>query len=273
MRHAFFDTSKPAILGHRGAAGIAPENTLLGFRTALECGASIIESDLRATRDGVPVLFHDVDLERTTDGRGPLGGLDWQQLRELDAGYRLTLDEGRSFPFRGRGLRIPSLEQSLTALPEAKFNLEIKDPSEALVSRALTCIRNLDASSRVLLTAGDPCTMRLLRTALSGSDAQPATGASSREVARFLATSFVGSDPPGGVMALQIPPTCLGAPLITSRLLRHAHAHGIAVHAWTINEVAEMRRLIDLGVDGIVTDFPGRMAKLLEEASSCPDRS
>ena len=134
MRHPYFDVPRPTILGHRGAAGEAPENTLESFRLGLAQGADIIESDVHVTRDGVPVLIHDEAVDRTTDGCGRVAELDWDELQRLDAGYRFSPDGGSSFPFRGRGLRVPALEEAFRELPDVRLNLELKEGAPGHVS-------------------------------------------------------------------------------------------------------------------------------------------
>jgi glycerophosphoryl diester phosphodiesterase len=126
MAHPFFALRPPLAIGHRGCAGEAPENTLASFERGRADGAVVIETDVHLTRDGVPVLLHDPDVARVTDGRGPVRDLDWSDVARLDAGFRFAAPDG-STPFRGQGLRIPSLAESLAALPAMRFNLELKE--------------------------------------------------------------------------------------------------------------------------------------------------
>src|SRR5258706_10758218 len=125
MPSTYFDTPRPRVFGHRGAAGEAPENTLVSFERAVACGADVFELDVHATRDGTIVVFHDPTLERTTDGMGALKERTWAELCELDAGYQWTVD-GRTFPFRGKGIRVPSLAELFARFPDACFNIEVK---------------------------------------------------------------------------------------------------------------------------------------------------
>ena len=125
MLHPYFELPSPIVIGHRGAAGERPENTLAAFAHGLETGAEILESDLHLTRDGVVVMAHDETVDRTTEGSGPLREFSFAELSKLDAGYRFSADGGRTFPFRGQGLRIPTLEEGLKVFPGARFNLEL----------------------------------------------------------------------------------------------------------------------------------------------------
>ncbi len=263
MPHPYFDLPRPTILGHRGAAGLAPENTLLAFARGLADGAQIVESDVHVTRDGVPVLIHDPHVDRTTEGRGPLDALDLAAVQRLDAGYRFSSEDGATFPFRGQGLRIPTLREAFETHPDARFNLEIKAPGRALIRQIVEMVVELDREERTLLVAGEDAIQRDLRAVLAESAARPALGASLSDILDVVRAATAGRAPTTDSMALQIPAEFGGNPLVTRPLVDHCHAHGLVVHVWTINDPTEMRRLLDLGVDGIVTDRPDRMAALI----------
>jgi len=263
MGHPYFAVPTPTVIGHRGAAGEAPENTLPSFARALEAGAAILESDVHLTRDAVPVLLHDEIVERTTDGAGRVASLTLAELQALDAGHHFSPDDGRTHPFRGRGVRVPTLAQALAAFPAARFNLELKDGGADLVRAALEVIEQAGSALRTLLTAGDDALMGELREQVARRGAAVALGASAREVGDFLRSALEGKPPPPGPMALQVPPDFAGRPLVTRDFVAHAHAHGLAVHVWTIDEPDAMRSLLALGVDGIVTDFPARLAAVI----------
>jgi glycerophosphoryl diester phosphodiesterase len=270
VAHPFFAAPGPLVIGHRGCAGEAPENTLASFARALAQGAHVLESDLQLTRDGVPVLLHDEDLGRTTDGRGSVARLDLAELRRLDAGHRFSPDGGASFPFRGRGLRVPSLEEAFAAFPEARFNLELKQSAPLLAERAVALVLRAGREDRTLLTAGDDAAMAGLRAELARRGARVAQGASPADVLELLRSAAERRAPRSPAMAYQVPPEFEGRPLVTAEMVAHAHAHGAQVHVWTVNDPAEMERLLDLGADGLVTDFPGRLAALLARRAARP---
>lgn len=265
MKHSFFDVDRPVVIGHRGAAGDSPENTLLSFETALAKGAQILESDIHLSSDGVPILLHDPDVERTSNGLGLASELAWAQLRELDAGGRFENASGDNL-FREKGIGIPSLEEAFERFPEARFNLEIKCPGEAGIQATLDLIERFDRSDRTLLAAGEDEIMRDLRAALTTHPVAPALGASLHEIVATIASALNGSPMPEGVMALQVPATFADKPLVTQAFVDHAHAHGVEVHVWTINDLDEISALLDLDVDGIITDYPGRMHDWLARA-------
>jgi glycerophosphoryl diester phosphodiesterase len=263
VRHPYFDVAVPTVIGHRGSAGDAPENTLISFALGLESGAEILESDVHLTRDGIPVLLHDDLVDRTTDGRGRVAQLTLAELQALDAGHRFSPDGGRSHPFRGRGLCVPTLEEALSAFPEARFNLELKEGVPGLVEACLERIAKSDSAERSLLTAAEDALMRELRAQVARRGLPVALGASTGEVVAFLRCALENQRPDPGPMALQVPADFAGRPLVTHEFVDFAHAHDLLVHVWTIDEPAEMRALLALGVDGIVSDYPALLAQVI----------
>ncbi len=258
----YFAAPRPRVLGHRGAAAEAPENTLVSFAAALAHGVDILELDVHATADGVVVVIHDATVDRTTDGEGPVSAYAWRHLRRLDAGYRFTLD-GEHYPFRGQGIRVPALAEVFEAFPAARFNIEVKQSDPPVAEQVVRVVEGCGALDRVLLAAEREDVMREIRRCARG---RVATGYCAAEVADFAARAASGAwtdyRPPG--VALQVPPRYEELELITPVHVAAAHALGIEVHAWTINEAAEMQRLLALGVDGIVTDFPGRARAVVD---------
>lgn len=265
MRHPFFDLPTPIVIGHRGSSGEAPENTIPAFARALEQGAAILETDVHRTRDGVVVVYHDDEVDRTTDGRGRIGELDFAALRALDAGYCFTPDGGRSFPFRGQELRIATFAEALEAFPGARFNVEIKCDDAVLVEGVLDAVEAAGREKLTLLTAADDGAMARLRRRLAERRLAPAVGASTGDAARFVQAAASGGAPPAEPMALQIPAEFAGRPLVTRALVEFAHAHDVQVHVWTVNDPMEMHHLLDLGVDGLMSDYPARVHAVLAE--------
>jgi glycerophosphoryl diester phosphodiesterase len=263
MRHPYFAVPTPIVIGHRGCAGEAPENTLLAFERGLGAGAAILESDVHLTRDVVPVLMHDAEVDRVTEGTGPVCEFTLAELRHLDAGHRFSPDGGETHPFRGQGLRIPTFEEALKAFPGARFNLELKANRPGIVEATVGAVVRNGRESLTLVTTGDDDLMARLRSHIASRNVPVAQGASVADILDVVRTAGDGSAPTTPSMALQIPAEFGGRRLVTRELVDHAHAHDIQVHVWTINTAEEMAELLDLGVDGIVTDFPGRLTELI----------
>ncbi len=267
MPHPFFALARPIVFGHRGACGERPENTLISFERALAQGADVLETDVHRTRDGEIVVLHDADVARTTDGAGDVAALTWEELARLDAGHRFAAADG-SAPFRGQGVRVPRLADALARFPGVPFNIELKRCDAQLIASVLELLRATDREPISLLAAERDDTMQLLRTAVRERGSRVALGASTSDVLGFVRAAIESGEPPAGPMALQIPAEFLGRPLVTPELISFAHAQGVQIHVWTINEPAEMRRLIELGVDGLMSDFPGRLRQVVNAARS-----
>ncbi len=263
MTHPFFALPRPIVFGHRGASGERPENTLISFERALEHGADVIETDVHLSRDGEVVVLHDADLARTTDGAGEVSALDYRDIARFDAGHRFTIADGAA-PFRGQGVRVPRLEEAFARFPGVRFNIELKHADARLANAVLDLAKQFGREHATLLAAEDAAAMQQLRGAVRERASGVALGASVADVLGFVRAALDGATPPLGPLALQIPAEFLGRPLVTPELLAFAHAHGVQVHVWTVNDTAEMRRLLALGVDGIMSDFPGRLRSLVD---------
>jgi len=268
MGHPYFDLPTPIVIGHRGASGELPENTLPAFERALAQGAAILETDVHLSRDGEVVLSHDPRVDRTTDGSGAIEQHTLLELQCLDAGHRFSPDGGASFPHRGKGIRIPKLREAFDGFQGIRFNIEVKQNSPALIDATVRIVGELRREETTLLTAGEDDAMSALRARLAEIGLRPALGAAPGDVVRFVRAAAEGAAPPPEPMALQIPPTFAGNPLVTEGLVEFAHRHGVQVHVWTINDVDEMHRLLDLGVDGVMSDFPGLLQEVVDKRGS-----
>lgn len=255
--HPFFAPPLPHFIAHRGASGTHPENTLVAFRAAAAAGAEMIELDVHLSVDRVPVVIHDATLERTTDGRGLVAACTAAELAALDAGYRFSPPGTRLFPFRGAGHGVPPLLEVLRALPTLRFTLEIKTRDPGLDDVLPDVLRESGAEDRVLLASQYGRVVRRLRRGFPGYP----TNFGSDEVAAFVRSAAV----PAGAAALQVPPRYLWRRLVTRRFVEAAHAAGLEVQVWTINTPRSMHELLNIGVDGIMTDFPERLLGVYRE--------
>lgn len=259
-RSLWATSAGPLNIAHRGGAGLAPENTLAAFQEGLRWGASYLELDVRPTRDGEVVVLHDERVDRTTDGTGEIASMDLGQAEALDAGYRFSPD-GASFPYRGKGVRIPRLEDVLRAFPEARFVVEIKPDDPGFAARVLQAIDAAGARGRVVVASFSDRVLEQVRRDAPGVLTSTGAGEALRMV--IMVRLGLGGfwTPPGQVV--QVPERQGILPVVTESLIRVLHRRGVPVHVWTVDDVASMRRLAALGVDGIITDYPDRMASVL----------
>jgi glycerophosphoryl diester phosphodiesterase len=248
------------VMAHRGGAGLWPENTMLAFERARDLGVDVIEMDVRSTADGVLVVMHDATLERTTDGSGPVSALTLAQLKKLDAGYRFSTDGGKTFPWRGRGLTVPTLDEVFTRLPGMRFNIEPKQESPSIVKPLCRAIREKRMADKITIGAFRQGVLDEFRKECP----EVATSAGPGEVAEFLRESRNGGAAgETKFKALQVPERVMGVRVLTQSFVESARARALQVHAWTVNDAEAMRRLKDLGVDGIMTDYPDRLLAVL----------
>jgi glycerophosphoryl diester phosphodiesterase len=248
----------PVAIAHRGSRLLWPENTMEAFSGAVGLGYRHLETDLRVTRDGVLVCLHDPTVDRTTDGSGPVTELTFDELSSLDAGYRHMAIDGRAF--RGRGIRVPTLEEAVLAFPDASFVVDLK--AENLVGPLYALIERLGLHDRLIVGSFSDRRLQEFRVASAG---RVATSTGATLARSWLVASRVGRGVGGEASALQLPRHSRGLRVIDRKLIESAHAHGVQVHVWTVNSRLEMAELLDLGVDGIITDRPDVLKALLEE--------
>ena len=247
------DPQARLVIGHRGNRAHAPENTLESFRQAATLGVDAIEFDLRVTRDGELVVIHDPTLDRTIDGSGPVALHTLAQLKRLDAGARFSRDGGRTYPWRGRGLTVPTFDEAIESLPRGlPCIVELKTPAATELLRG--ALRRHDIARRVVVAGFDPQATRPLR------GAGVALGASTPDVVGLVLPALLGrrfgAQP---FQALCIPPRWKGIPVPIAALARALRGSGTVTHVWTVNDPAHALRLWRDGVQGIISDDPGPM--------------
>jgi glycerophosphoryl diester phosphodiesterase len=183
------------------------------------------------------------------------------ELQSLDAGYRWTPDEGQTWPYRGQGIRIPALEEVFTAFPGMPMNIEIKQAEPTIAALLCRLIRDYDMADQVLVVSFHEEATKEFRDICP----EVVTGTTQNEVIVLFALSrlFLEGAYGPAAGAMQVPEYRSGLHVLAPRLVDAAHRRGLEVHAWTINDEADMRRLIDLGVDGIITDYPDRLLEVL----------
>lgn len=258
----FFSGPLPRQFAHRGASGTSPENTLAAFREARAMGAEGFELDVHRTADGEVVVFHDPALERTTDGGGALAERALAELRRLDAGGRFTPDQGRTYPFRGKGVSIPTLREVLEEFPQVPIIIEIKQVAPPLEEDLRDVIRDCDAEDWTLVFSLAQEPLDRYRALAR----EQATGFGPEDVAEFLSRvnsgAWEGYEPPAAAFA--VPAHWHGMQIVSAPFIEAAHRFDREVFVWTVNEEREMERLLDLGVDGLISDFPARLATVVQ---------
>ena len=261
--HPYFAAAGFQVIAHRGGSGLGPENTLAAFRRSLAAGADVLEMDVRTTADGNLVVLHDATVDRTTDGRGAVNEMTLAQLKTLDAGYHWTADQGRSFPFRGRGITVPTLSEVLEAFAETPLITEIKEKRPEVSQSVCEMLHQHGRINSVLVASVHAGVLERFRQVCPGV----ATSAGPSEALWFFLLSRAGLallySP--AMQALQVPVTFKGLAVVSRRFVAAAHARNLTVAVWTVNAEGTMRRLIAAGVDGIMTDYPDRLAGIIEE--------
>ena len=243
------DPAAKLVIAHRGNSAFFPENTLEAFQQGIELGADALEFDVRLSRDGKAVVIHDATLDRTTNATGAVSAQTLSELQRLDAGHRFTRDGGSTFPFRGRGISIPSFEFVLSAFPGVPMIVEIKTAEASAEVKRL--IESTGAAARVLVGAFDDAAIAPFR----GSTI--AHSASRRELVRLFARALLpGSPSRMPYQALAIPPRSKGVPLPVMRWARMARFAGATTHVWTVDDGAQARRYLAGAVNGIITNDP-----------------
>ncbi|MFJ3335615.1 glycerophosphodiester phosphodiesterase [Streptomyces sp. NPDC086766] len=246
VRHPYLDHPGPLAFAHRGGAADGLENTVAQFRRAVALGYRYIETDVHATADGRLVAFHDATLDRVTDGAGRIADLPWRDVARARVAGREP---------------VPLFEELLETFPEVRWNVDVK--AEPALRPLLDLIERADAWERVCV--GSFSEARVVRAQrLAGP--RLATSYGTRGVLGLRLRSWgLPAAPRRSAVAAQVPVAQSGVPVVDPRFLRAAHARGLQVHVWTVNEPAWMHRLLDLGVDGIMTDHIDTLREVMEE--------
>lgn len=243
---------------HRGGAALRPENTLLAFDHGLHVGADGLELDVRLSRDGVVVVHHDETLERTTNGLGALSEYSADALSQLDAAFHFRGIEGQRFMGRGHG--VPRLAEVLSRYPGIPIIIELKGRDPELGRRTLDVVRTARAVERVWFGG---CAQRVLQ-AVREADPDARTSAAREEVRWFLYRSWVGLAPTATAFrALQVPECSGRIRVVSPRLVEAAQRAGVPVHVWTVDQPADMGRLLGWGIQGLISDRPDLAAQVI----------
>ncbi|MFV9672877.1 MAG: glycerophosphodiester phosphodiesterase [Acidimicrobiia bacterium] len=252
----FFSVEHPIRFAHRGSRILWPENTMHAFAGAVEeLGYHYLEIDVRLTSDHVPVVFHDAKLNRTTNGDGKVADHTLAEIQAVDAAYHF--DPERDYPLRGTGIGVSTLEELYGTWPEVRLNIDLKGPGEEWAVAEV--VRAFDAEHRTLIGSFTDRRIARFRRITRG---RVAVSAGPTTAASMYLASRTGRTIHRKVQAYQLPFNYRGAK-IDDKLIDAVHRAGAHIHLWTVNEPDDMRRFIEMGVDGIVTDRPDLLNEVM----------
>ena len=261
--HPYFIPDKFLVIAHRGGPSLGPESTLYTFRKAVKLGVDVLEMDVRSTRDGQLIILHDDTVSRTTNATGPAQNYTLVDLKKLDAAHRWSPDNGQTFPLRNKGVQIPTLPEVFEAFPQTKLNLEIKEARSSTIQSLCRLIRDHQMTSNVVVASFDTDSLKEFRRLCP----QVATSAGASEARLFfgLQKAYLEAAYSPDAQVLQVPETLGDLRIVNKRFIDAAHARNMRVQVWLANDVTSMQRLLELGVDGIMTDYPQRLMEVLKK--------
>ena len=262
----YLGVSRPLVIAHQGGYGVWPGNTMFAFERAVAIGADVLEMDAHITKDRQIVLMHDETVDDTTDRKGLIEDLTLAQLKELDAAYQWSNDDGKTFPHRGLGIQVPTLNEVFEKFPEMRYVIEIKLTQNPIDGPLCNLIRQFNMQDKVVIASFHDEAMQNFRAACP----EVATSASRTEVRNFvlLGKVFLSGFVVPQYQTIQPPydpSESLGITIMTERFIREAHSKNIKVEPWTVNDPELMMQYIEWGVDGIITSRPDLMVEVLAE--------
>jgi glycerophosphoryl diester phosphodiesterase len=266
LKNYYIGAPRALVIAHQGGDGVWPGDTLFAFEKAVEIGSDVLEMDAHITKDSRIVLMHDETVDATTDGTGPIEGMSLDELKRLDAAYDWSTDDGASFPFRGQGIQVPTLDEVFQKFPQMRYVIEIKLTQNPIDKPLCDLIRQYKMQDKVIVASFHDVAMRNFRSTCP----EVATSASRTEVRNYVLLGkaflwgfyfpkFQTIQPPWN------PEDSLGIRIMTERFIRESHAKNIRVEPWTVNDPPLMKQFIEWGVDGIITDRPDLMLESLTD--------
>ena len=255
------DLPYPLVIAHQGGDGLWPGDTMYAFEKAAALGVDVLEMDLHITKDNVLVLMHDETVDDTTEGSGALEDMILEEVKRLDAGFDWTPDGGVTYPYRGQGITVPTLEEVFQAFPDYRMTIEIKKTERSMAQPFCALIRQYEMQDKVLVASFHDERMDEFRQVCP----EVATSSAQEETRAFVLMSkaFLGRLYSPKFYSLQVPEESSGITVMTAQFVRAAHERGLHVEPWTIDDPERMQLYIDWGVDGIITDRPDLMLEIL----------
>ncbi|CAB1074693.1 hypothetical protein JY97_01665 [Alkalispirochaeta odontotermitis] len=260
--HPYFIPAGFKVIAHRGGRSLGPENTLPTCRRAVDLGVDVLEIDVHLTRDGHLAVIHDKTVDRTTNGSGTVASYNLADLQKLDAAYRWTGDGGNRFSMRGKGIKIPSLTEVFQEFPQMRINIEIKDPKSAAITSLCQTIQQYNMVQKVMVASFSAGALRDFRSICPAV----ATSAGASEAMWFYSLQKMHLEAAYSpkVQALQVPENYGDVEVVNKRFMAAALDRNMRVQVWTVNDTESMKRLLNLGVDGIMTDYPQKLIAILK---------
>jgi glycerophosphoryl diester phosphodiesterase len=278
-----FKTGHTLVIPHGGGDGLFPEDTLVAYQRTLAMGADVVDVDLQKSSDGVVIAFHDATVDRITGATGTVAKMTYGQLSHLDAGWAFTTTSSEppdpttsstssptvvaaNHPFRGLGITIPTLAEILDQFPTALLSLDLKDESLDMVQPVCDLLVGHERFNDVFVGSNNDEQILQFRKQCPGvrTSATMVDVYADRRARASNDTSFVPE-----ATVDQPPFRANGRQLVDGASLAWAHSVGIAILTWVVNDEADMRLLVDLGVDGMYTSYPDRLLKILGRCHNC----
>ena len=258
----YLDNQKNILnIAHRGGLGLSPENTIVSFQRAIKEGADILELDIRSTSDSILVLLHDETVDRTTNGKGKISELTLKEAKKLNAGYRWTENDSLSFPFRALNIKIPTFDEFLTNFKDYKLNIEIKQHDKFIAKKLCDYLKENQIEDNIVIGSFNDEVLDEFRYHCP----DVATSPGRDEIRTFYGFSYIYLNkfyyPKSDIY--QLPEFFGTTHVLTKRFVNAIKQKNIPIFVWTVNDPDEMQRFIDLGVKGIITDYPDRLSEIL----------
>jgi glycerophosphoryl diester phosphodiesterase len=263
--HPYYDgVTGTLVIAHQGGDGVWPGDTMYAFEKAVEIGADVLEMDAHITKDGQIVLMHDEKVDRTTDGTGLIEDMTLEELKQLDAAYKWSNDGGQTYPYRGQGIQVPTLDELFQKFPQMRYVIEIKLTQNPIDKPLCDLIRDRGMQNKVVIASFHDEAMQNFRSTCP----EVATSASRGEVTKFV---LLGKVFLSGLVAPKYqsiqppydPKESYNIPIMTKRFVREVHAKNLHVEPWTVDDPALMKQYIEWGVDGIMTDRPDLLVEIM----------
>ena len=261
---AILDIQRPLHISHRGGALSGPENTMPTFQRAVaEFKTDMLEFDVRSTSDGVIVVHHDPNVDRTTSGSGPIQAFSFEELQQLDAGFSSSPDGGNSYPHRGKGYKIPKLAEVLHSFPDMLFHIDVKQNEPAIEEEVIRMIRDAGLAEKTCVGSACGVVGKRVRRAADRLPTFPSeTGLRRLYISyRLKLLRFY----PLADDVISIPQFDRGKEILTESFVKQLQSRGKKVFTFVVDDPEEQKRVFEMGVDGVMTDRPDVLRKTLEE--------